>query len=106
LPLPLGGNVIARALGPERIAQVSQVLRESIRWALEHRDEVMAALLAAEAREGVPRDPALFDRYLAMYANDDTLDYGPQGRRAIADLLRRGHEAGIIPHPVQVEFAP
>jgi len=106
LPLPLGGNVIARALGPERIAQISQTLRESIRWALDHRDEVMTALLAAEQREGVPRDPALFDRYLAMYANDDTLDYGPQGRRAIEDLLRRGHEAGVIPHAVQVEFAP
>jgi 1,4-dihydroxy-6-naphthoate synthase len=106
LPLPLGGNVIARALGPERIALVSEVLRESIRWALAHRDEVMTALLAAEQRDGVPRDRALFDRYLAMYANQDTLDYGPTGRRAIEELLRRGHEAGLIPHPVQVEFAP
>jgi 1,4-dihydroxy-6-naphthoate synthase len=106
LPLPLGGNVIARSLGSERIALCSQVLRESIRWALEHRGEVMAALLAAEQREGVPRDPALFDRYLAMYANDDTLDYGPQGRHAIAELLRLGHEAGVIPHAVEVEFAP
>jgi 1,4-dihydroxy-6-naphthoate synthase len=106
LPLPLGGNVIARALGAERITLVSQVLRESIRWALDHREEVMAALLAAERREGVPRDRALFDRYLSMYANQDTLDYGEKGRSAIVDLLRRGHEAGIIPHPVRVEFAP
>jgi 1,4-dihydroxy-6-naphthoate synthase len=106
LPLPLGGNVIARGLGSELIATVSQILRESIRWALDHRDEVLAALLAAEHREGVPRDRALFDRYLAMYANADTLDYGAQGRRAIADLLRRGHEAGVIPHAVEVEFAP
>jgi 1,4-dihydroxy-6-naphthoate synthase len=106
LPLPLGGNVIARALGAERVATVSQILRESIRWALDHRDEVLAALLAEEHREGVPRDPALFDRYLAMYANADTLDYGPQGRRAIAELLRRGHQAGVIPHAVEVEFAP
>ena len=106
LPLPLGGNVIARALGAERIALVSDVLRESIRWALAHRDEVLSALLAAENREGVPRDRALFDRYLAMYANQDTLDYGAAGRRAIEELLRQGHEAGIIPRAVQVEFAP
>jgi 1,4-dihydroxy-6-naphthoate synthase len=106
LPLPLGGNVIARALGAERIALVSDVLRASIRWALDNRDEVLAALLAAEQRPGVPRDPALFDRYLAMYANQDTLDYGPEGRRAIGELLRRGHEAGVIPHAVHVEFAP
>ncbi len=106
LPLPLGGNVIARSLGPELIARVSSVLRESIRYALEHRDEVLAALVGAETREGVPRDPALFDRYLAMYANQDTLDYGPEGRRAIADLLERGVGAGIIARPVAVEFAP
>jgi 1,4-dihydroxy-6-naphthoate synthase len=106
LPLPLGGNVIARALGPQLIAAVSQILRASIRWALDHRDEVLAALIAEEHRAGVPRDRALFDRYLAMYANADTLDYGPQGRHAIAELLRRGHAAGVIPHAVDVEFAP
>ena len=106
LPLPLGGNVIAKSLGSERVALVSSVLRESIRWALANRDEVMTALLAAEQREGVPRDRALFDRYLAMYANQDTLDYGAEGRRAIGELLQRGHAAGIIPHAVDVEFAP
>jgi 1,4-dihydroxy-6-naphthoate synthase len=106
MPLPLGGNVIARSLGPERIALVSDVLRSSIRYALDHRDEVLNALVGAETREGVPRDPALFDRYLGMYANQDTLDYGAEGRRAIAALLDRGHAAGIIPHRVQVEFAP
>jgi 1,4-dihydroxy-6-naphthoate synthase len=106
MPLPLGGNVIARSLGPELIARVSDVLRASIRYALEHRDEVLHALVGAETREGVPRDPALFDRYLGMYANQDTLDYGPEGRRAIGALLDRGHQAGIIPHRVHVEFAP
>jgi 1,4-dihydroxy-6-naphthoate synthase len=106
LPLPLGGNVIARSLGPELIEKVSAVLRESIRYALEHRDEVLAALVGNESREGVPKEPALFDRYLAMYANQDTLDYGEVGRRAISDLLDRGHEAGIIPERVKVEFAP
>ncbi len=106
LPLPLGGNVIARWLGPSVIVEVSAVLRESIRYALAHRDEVLSALLAAETREGVPRERALFDRYLAMYANQDTLDYGQEGRRAIQDVLDRGSDAGIIPHRVLVEFAP
>jgi 1,4-dihydroxy-6-naphthoate synthase len=106
LPLPLGGNVIRRGLGAPRIALVSQVLRESIRWALANRETVLDALLAAEHRPAVPRDRALFDRYLAMYANDDTLDYGATGRQAIEELLRRGHDAGIIPHRVQVEYAP
>ena len=69
LPLPLGGNVISRALGPELIAEVSALLRESIRYALAHRDEALSALLSAETRPGVPRERALFDRYLAMYAN-------------------------------------
>jgi 1,4-dihydroxy-6-naphthoate synthase len=106
LPLPLGGNVIARSLGAELITRVSSVLRESIRWALEHRDEVLSDLVRNETRPGVPADRAMFDRYLAMYANDDTLDYGPNGRRAIEDLLERGHRAGIIPHAVTVEYAP
>lgn len=106
LPLPLGGNVISKALGPELIARVSGLLRESIRYALEHRDEVLDALLAQEKRPGVPRERAMFDRYLAMYANDDTLDYGAKGRQAIQDLLDRGHAAGIIPQRVVAEFAP
>lgn len=106
LPLPLGGNVIARSLGAERIERVSSVLRESIRWALEHRDEVLNDLVQNESRPGVPADRAMFDRYLAMYANRDTLDYGELGRRAIQDLLDRGHAAGIIPHAVGVEYAP
>ena len=106
LPLPLGGNVIAKSLGPTLIAKVSSLLRESIRHALEHRDEVLSWLIANETRPGVPRDRAMFDRYLAMYANQDTLDYGTVGRRAIQDLLDRGSAAGIIPHRVEVEFAP
>jgi 1,4-dihydroxy-6-naphthoate synthase len=106
LPLPLGGNVIRRALGEARVELVSQVLRESITWALEHRNQVLQALLESEQRPGVPRDRALFDRYLAMYANRDTLDYGATGRRAITELLRQGHQAGIIPKLVQPQFAP
>lgn len=106
LSLPLGGNVIARSLGPQVISEVSAILRESIRYALEHRDEVLRDLVSVESRPAVPREHALFDRYLAMYANQDTLDYGELGRRAIVDLLDRGTAAGLIPHRVQVEFAP
>lgn len=106
LPLPLGGNVIARSLGPKLIAEVSSLLRESIQYALTHRDAALNALLAGETRPGVPRERAMFDRYLAMYANQDTLDYGELGRRAIQDLLDRGHAAGIIPQRVLAEFAP
>ena len=106
MSLPLGGNVIARSLGTERIALVSAVLRESIRWALENRDEVLSDLVRGETRAGVPADRAMFDRYLAMYANADTLDYGPEGRRAIQELLDRGHRAGVIPHAVSVQYAP
>jgi len=106
LPLPLGGNVIKRSLGPELIERTSRVLRRSIAWALTHRDEVIDALLAAEVRPGVPRDRTMFDRYLSMYANQDTLDYGSAGRRGIEEVLRRGSERGIIPHRVAVEFSP
>ena len=105
LPLPLGGNVIRKDLGADTIARVSAVLRESIAYALAHRDEVIDWLVASETREGVPRDRAMIDRYLAMYANADTLDYGAHGRRAIVDLLARGHAAGIIPHAVEVTFS-
>jgi 1,4-dihydroxy-6-naphthoate synthase len=106
LPLPLGGNVIRRGLGAARIAQVSALLRRSIAWALDNREEVLQALLATETRPGVPRDRALFDRYLSMYANADTLDYGPDGRRAIQELFDRGHAAGILPGRVVADFAP
>jgi len=105
MPLPLGGNVIARSLGAERIEQVSSVLRESIRWALDNREEVLSDLVRGETRPGVPTDRNMFDRYLSMYANADTLDYGPEGRRAIQELLDRGHRAGVIPHAVTVQYA-
>jgi 1,4-dihydroxy-6-naphthoate synthase len=98
--------VIRKDLGDETIARVSAVLRDSIAHALAHRGEVIDWLVAGETREGVPRDPALIDRYLAMYANADTLDYGVEGRRAITELLARGHAAGVIPHAVDVDFAP
>jgi len=83
LPLPLGGNVIRRALGPEAIARASAMLREAIAYALGHRDEAIAQLLTA--RPGMSLSDA--DAYLRLYANEDTLDYGADGRTAVAQLL-------------------
>jgi 1,4-dihydroxy-6-naphthoate synthase len=106
LPLPLGGNAIRRSLGAEVVATVSRVCRDSIAWALSHRDETMAALLARETRADLKLDRALLDRYLTMYANADTLDPPPDVRRAIDELYARGHAAGLFERAVQVELAP
>ena len=106
LPLPLGGNAIRRSLGDEFVARVSRVCRSSIAWALAHRDDVMAALLAVETRTEVRLDGALLDRYLAMYANADTLDAPPDVRRALDVLYERAHAAGLLASAVRVEFAP
>ncbi len=107
LPLPLGGNVIRKDLGEARIARVSALLRQSIAYALEHRDEVIDYLLARETRsDPALRNRDLLDRYLSLYANRDTLEYPEAARRGIDELFRRGHAAGIIEKPVQVEFAP
>ena len=106
LPLPLGGNAIRRGLGAETIAKVSRVCRSSIRWALEHQDEVSRALLAAETRSDVGLDRASLDRYLAMYANADTLDAPADVRRAIDVLFERGRTAKLLPGSARAEFAP
>jgi len=106
LPLPLGGNAIRRDLGPELIAKVSRVCRASIRWALEHKEEVARALLAAETRSDVGLDAASLDRYLTMYANADTLDAPADVRQALEELFARGRAAGLIPEEIRVEFAP
>ena len=106
LPLPLGGNAIRRGLGEEAIAKISRLSRASIEWALEHRDEVIDALIAAETRKDVVVDRALLDRYLTMYANADTLDLPPDGRKAVQELFARGHAAGFFPEAPPVAFAP
>ena len=106
LPLPLGGNAIRRGLGEPLVAKVSRLVRSSIRWALEHRDETMQALLARETRADVGLDRAMLDRYLAMYANADTLDAPDDVRRAIDVLYSRAHAAGLMPSLVRVEMAP
>jgi 1,4-dihydroxy-6-naphthoate synthase len=100
LPLPLGGNVIRRDLGPELIGRASALLRESIAYGLEHR----APAIAHARQYGRGLDESQTDEFVGMYVNSRTLDYGADGRRAVQLFLDRGHEAGIIPHRVQVEF--
>jgi len=101
LPLPLGGNAIRRSLGRELIASVSDALSASIRYALDHRSEALQYAMQF-ARD---LDPELADRFVGMYVNERTLDYGPDGREAIRLLLEMGHGKGIIPIEPRVEFA-
>jgi 1,4-dihydroxy-6-naphthoate synthase len=100
LPLPLGGNAIRRSLGPGLMSTVARALRESIQYALDHREEALAYAMQF-ARD---LDPQLADRFVGMYVNERTLDYGPDGREAVRRLLDMGHKAGIIPHAARVEF--
>jgi 1,4-dihydroxy-6-naphthoate synthase len=100
LPLPLGGNAIRRALGPQLMLSVGAALRDSIQYALDHRDEALAYAMQF-ARD---LDSQLADKFVGMYVNERTLDYGPDGREAVRRLLDMGHKAGIIPHPAKVEF--
>jgi len=100
LPLPLGGNAIRRSLGPELMASVAAALRDSIQYALDHREEALSYAMQF-ARY---LDPQLADKFVGMYVNQRTLDYGPDGREAVHRLLDMGHKAGVIPHPARVEF--
>jgi 1,4-dihydroxy-6-naphthoate synthase len=100
LPLPLGGNAIRRALGPDLMHHVSTALRDSIQYALDHRDEALAYAMQF-ARD---LDTQLADKFVGMYVNERTVDYGPEGREAVRRLLDMGHKAGIIPHAARVEF--
>jgi 1,4-dihydroxy-6-naphthoate synthase len=100
LPLPLGGNVVRKDLGPDRVERIARLLKESIVYALEHRQEALDYAL----RYARDLDPALADRFVGMYVNDWTVDYGPKGREAVRTLLARGAEAGLVPGPLEVEF--
>ncbi|HEV7676862.1 MAG TPA: MqnA/MqnD/SBP family protein [Candidatus Angelobacter sp.] len=100
LPLPLGGNAIRRELGPELIAQVTRALRDSIQYALDHREPALAYAMQF-ARD---LDPQMADRFVGMYVNNRTLDYGEDGKLAVVKLLDMGYAAGIIPHKPAVEF--
>ena len=100
LPLPLGGNVVRKDLGEALIRDVSRHLRASIAYGLEHREEALQH--AMKYARGLPRERA--DRFIGMYVNEWTLDYGTRGREAVRTLLDRGTKAGIIPHHVTVSF--
>jgi 1,4-dihydroxy-6-naphthoate synthase len=100
LPLPMGGNAIRRDLGEETMRKVSRLLKESIRYALDNREDALQYAMQF-ARD---MDPALADRFVSMWVNEMTLDYGERGREAVRRLLREGHEHGVIPHEVEVEF--
>jgi 1,4-dihydroxy-6-naphthoate synthase len=100
LPLPLGGNAIRRKLGRELTTSVARALRDSIQYALDHRDEALAYAMQF-ARD---IDPQLADKFVGMYVNERTLDYGPDGREAVRRLLDMGHKAGIIPREARVDF--
>jgi 1,4-dihydroxy-6-naphthoate synthase len=100
LPLPLGGNAIRRRLGRELMMSVGNALRDSIQYALDHREEALAYAMQF-ARD---LDPQLADRFVGMYVNERTLDYGPDGREAVKRLLDMGYKAGIIPRQARVDF--
>lgn len=101
LPLPLGGNAIRRSLGRELISSISTALRDSIQYALDHREAALAYAMQF-ARD---LDPQLADRFVGMYVNARTLDYGEDGKEAIRRLLEMGYRAGIISVEPRVEFA-
>jgi len=101
LPLPLGGNVIRRDLGPETIATLSRLLHDSIAYALSHRQE--AVDYAMQFGRGLDRGKT--DRFVGMYVNDLTLDYGPRGRAAVQRLFDEAYAKQLIPKPLKAEFA-
>ena len=100
LPLPMGGNVIRRDLGKDLMQRVSKYLHQSIVYSMENREDALsyAMQFARDMR------PELADRFVAMWVNDLTLDYGDRGREAVKRLLKEGHDRGIIPHKVKVDF--
>ncbi|MGB9030326.1 MAG: MqnA/MqnD/SBP family protein [Acidobacteriaceae bacterium] len=100
LPLPLGGNAIRRSLGDATMKTVTQALRDSIQYGLDHREEALEYAM----QFGRDLDTSLADKFVGMYVNERTLDYGDDGREAIRRLLAMGHERGVIPVAVQVDF--
>ena len=101
LPLPLGGNAIKRDLGPELSALVCKALRDSIQYALDHREQALEYAMQF-ARD---LDTEMADKFVGMYVNERTLDYGEDGRAAVAKLLEMGYEHGVIPHRAKLEWA-
>ena len=102
LPLPLGGNAIRRDLDPDLQKRVSKLLRQSIEYSLNHREEALE--YAMQYARGLETNVAQADEFVGMYVNQRTLDYGDDGRKAVKLLLDKGFDAGIIPHRVDVQF--
>ena len=100
LPLPLGGNAIRRELGGALMKEIAAALKQSIQYALDHREEALQYAMQF-ARD---LDPQLADKFVGMYVNERTIDYGDDGRRAVRELLERGYRAGIIPRQARVDF--
>ncbi|MGQ9576417.1 MAG: menaquinone biosynthesis family protein [Thermoguttaceae bacterium] len=100
LPLPLGANAIRKDLGPEAIRDVNRLLRASIQYGLDHRQEALEYAMGF----GRGLDRAKTDQFVAMYVNRWTLDFGRQGQQAVAELLGRAHAAGVLPRAVLPEF--
>ena len=100
LPLPLGGNAVRRALGPEIGRVIAKTIRDSVAYGLEHREEALNYAMQF-ARD---MDTELADKFVGMYVNKWTLGYGEKGKKAVCDLIERGTAAGILPGPPSVEF--
>jgi 1,4-dihydroxy-6-naphthoate synthase len=100
LPLPLGANCIRRSLGLDMARKVTRIIRDSVAYALEHREAALDYALQF-ARD---MDPTLADKFVGMYVNNWTLDYGDAGRQAVRELYARGAAAGLVPKEFQVEF--
>jgi 1,4-dihydroxy-6-naphthoate synthase len=100
LPLPLGGNAVRRALGPQLGRQIAQTIRDSVSYGLEHREEALNYAMQF-ARE---MDAELADKFVGMYVNKWTLGYGERGKKAVKELIERGTKAGELPGPPEVEF--
>jgi 1,4-dihydroxy-6-naphthoate synthase len=100
LPLPLGGNCIRKDLGREAMQEVTDVLKQSIQYSLTHRAPAVEYAL----QFGRDLDRNLADRFVGMYVNDWTLDYGPKGREAISRLLKEGARAGLVPDIGEIEY--
>jgi 1,4-dihydroxy-6-naphthoate synthase len=100
LPLPLGGNAVKKSLGQKAISELSTILYDSIKYGLDHR----AAGVAHALPLGRGLDSVLADKFIGMYVNELTLDYGERGKKGVREFLDRAHHAGLIPAPVELEF--
>ena len=100
LPLPMGGNAVRRDLGRERMIQITRLVRETVRHSLDNREAALE--YAMSFARGM--DPGVADRFVGMWVNDMTLEIGDRGREAVQTFLDRGHEAGVIPRRVIVDF--